>query len=704
GWGGVSVTQFTTSLGESGLGSGSTGAMSWLEQTMLKSTGFDKKMMGDLTTMNRGALQEIHLVQSVYDKGNMNLNTIDGITDQGRFMHDILRTDAENRRYLLESKGVKFDSGATSAHYTLKNRAKASKMGAEQVLSIPISFEDTNYSGMKEFGGREMLFEIEQIRSKVMQSDIVLSNAGSSAAKVAAQAKFQTNVESLIDMQGRMMSGKNDLRKFAARKVAQGSTYMTARPIGGLADTAESIVYVSKGYAKRMYAREGMDYKDFSTTAHKGKGLMNLHNQYGQDLYAQVSREPVQGPFSSMGFKMMVDTSIKDKGDHIFIPQKNELLNKFAFLDYDADHLRVMSTLAISEKQTEAFIMRNKRMEEGANKLIKLQSSLGVKGGFKELNVLSQFDSMSAKEKHMLQRAELGGLRKTDSAAATTMVLEMHKALDIEGGNKNMFLAERVLAHNLTENLLKSSHKSDASVLRGSVQDILGLQKILSAGGSKKDYADALYGVMNETLGGKFDSMSKETQDLYSKSLRSLADISAKHQLEVQAKGETFLDKGSKKRLSSADAQKAMIEYAGMQGGEGPIPSKTIGADTESIKRGARNTYNDVKSGIGGVMSRNKGLLAAGAAGLFGLAMMSRDVPEQLASTSPAYAESAQPLQPLPDQKGYIRKFSPNNGLSASASVRTPSNNMNAGSLDRALFGDNIGQVSVNVTDKSGMF
>jgi len=703
---GKSITQFTTSLGEGSLGSGSTGSLSWLEHTMLKSTGFDKLMLGDMTELDRAALQELHLVQSVYDKGAFDSTSFKGVTDEGRFMHDLIRTDAENRRYLLESKGVKLNTDATSASYILKNRAEKGKAGAEKVLSIPVGFEDTNYSGMKEYAGREMLFEVEQIRSRVIQSDIALSNAGSAAAISTAKSTFQSNVEDLINMQSRMMSGDNDLRKAAARRTAKNSNVMLARPIGGTADTADSVLYVSKGYAKRMYQKADLNYKDFSTTAHKGKGLMNLHNQYGQDLYAQVSREPVQGPFSSMGFRMMVDTSLADTGDHVFIPQKNELLNKFAFLDYDADHLRMMSALSLSEKQTEDYIMRNKKMESGARRLVSLQSSLGVKGGFKELNIISQFDSMDAKEKHMLQRGELGGLRKTDSAAATTIVLELNKALDIEGSGKDMYLAERVLAHNLTENLLKSSHKSDASVLRGSVQDILTAQTALEKGGSEKQYSDALYNIMNETLGGKFDSMSEDTKGLYKQSLRSLADIGAKRHLGIKEKGETFLDKGAgrRKNLSTADAQRAMIEYAGMQGGEGPIPSRTIASDGESIKRAARSSLSEAKAGIGGVMSRNKGLLAVGAAGLFGLAMMSRDIPDQMSATSPSYSEKAQPLQPLPDQKGYIRQYSPNTGMSASASVRTSSSNMNPGTLDRALFGDNIGKVSVNVTDKSGMF
>jgi len=138
-----------------------------------------------------------------------------------------------------------------------------------------------------------------------------------------------------------------------------------------------------------------------------------------------------------------------------------------------------------------------------------------------------------------------------------------------------------------------------------------------------------------------------------------------------------------------------------MQSGEGPIPSRVDGVDMKSIMHSGKKLYNEVGSEIMGFLDKNKAPLGAGLVGLGTLALMSRDTPEQLAASSPS--TPPEPLQPLPDKKGYIRKYNPGSDRSISGIVNS-NGNYNSGSLDRALFGDDVGKVSINITDKSGMF
>jgi len=690
---GTSYTQFTANVGESIHGAGKSGSMSWLEYGMLKSMGFDEGILNTMTESNRGALQELSMIESTFNKGNFGFKSFKAGEDVGRTMQDVFRMKSDDRESFLKRKGINTGKSATMANYTLGNKV-------EGLSSIPIGFEDTNYTGLKDYAGKEMLFEIERARQDVIASDVRLSNATTSAAKQEAKSLLESNAKALLDIQGRMMSGENNLRKEAAKRIAKDSMILTARPLSGTADTAEDILYVSEDLAEKMYKRQGLK---LSEHVDLDDGIGTLKNKHGQNLFAQVSREPVQGPFSSMGFQIKVDQSLGGTGDHIFIPKSNELLNKFAFLDYDADHLRMLPIFSLSKKQTETYMSKNAQNLEHARTMLSVQDKLGIKGASKHLNLVSQFNDMTDKERHMLGQGELGRLRKIDSPDVTRMVSEFNKALDIEGAGVKWMAEERMLAHNLTENLLKSQHKASGSSLRGAVQEMAAAQADLLKTGEESKYKSRITGIIDATIGGKKSSMNQAEKNIYDDALRNLVNASAKHHSDINSSMETFLGPKGYKDMSSAQVQQAIIEYGGMQSGQGPIPSKTAEIDTESVKHSAKKMYNRASTEVASFMSNNKGKLAAAALGLAGVSIMARDTPDQLPSTSPM-GDKAQPLQPLPDKKGYIRKYNPSNEISVSASVYSNRDNLNSRSLDRALFGDGIGNISVNITDKSGMF
>ncbi|RLA68398.1 MAG: hypothetical protein DRQ78_00810 [Epsilonproteobacteria bacterium] len=695
---GKSYTQFTSNVGEAIHGAGNMGSMSWLEYDMLNSMKMPTDIINSMTELNRGALQELSMVESTFFKGDFGHSSFKPGEDVGKIMHDVFKMPAEDRQAFMKRIGI--NTSGTMANYTLSNKV-------EGIKSVPVGFEDTNYTGLKNYAGMDMLFETEQSRQNVINADIALTNSTTDAAKLRSQGLLDYHAKELLSIQGRMMSGENNLRKIAAKRIAKDSMILTARPSGAPKRADKNVVYVSQSLAEKMYKRQGLNIEDHMSM---DGDIGELKNKNGQRLFAQISREPVQGPFSSMGFQIKVDKSLDTKGDHIFIPKANEILNKFAFLDYDADHLRMLPLFALSKKQTEDYMSHNNRMLKHTERLMGVQEKLGIKGASKHLDLVTKFEDSTEKERHMLSQGELGRLRKTDSPEVTRMVTEFNKALNIEGKGKEVFAEGRVLGHNLTENLLKSQHKASGSPMRGAVQELAEAQADFMRDKDKKTYKSRISSIIDDTIGGSIHTINPETATkdradlaLYKKGLKDLVNASAEHHINIAGSMETFLGPAGYKDMSSAEVQQAIIEHGGFQSGEGPIPSRIGEVDVESVKHSAKKMYNNAATAVASFMSKNKGKLVAAGLGLAGISIMARDTPEQLASSSPIGSEK-QILQPLPDKKGYIRKHNPDRNISVSASVYSGMDNMNSGSLDRALFGDNIGSVSVNITDKSGMF
>ena len=113
--------------------------------------------------------------------------------------------------------------------------------------------------------------------------------------------------------------------------------------------------------------------------------------------------------------------------------------------------------------------------------------------------------------------------------------------------------------------------------------------------------------------------------------------------------------------------------------------------------------YNTAQDAIGKFQGRHAATLGLAAAGIAAVTLATRDTPEQLGMATPG-GERGEPLAPLANESAQIRKYNPQKNYNISASVVSSVQNVNSGSLDRALFGDSDRRVAVNITDKSGMF
>ena len=704
---GKSYTQFTPNMGEAIHGAGKTGSMSRLEHGMLRSLGHDMSIFDKVTTQNSEALYELSLIHKGDQKGNMSYKSFAQGTDVSDAITGVFNTKAEDRLGYLRRAGLNPSIVGESLRYDLANPVNGFK-------SVAIGLMETGHTGLKDYGGKDILMEMEKARQSLIHADIGLSNANTSAMRKQAKLNLNAAAERLVDIEMQAMSGDNNLKKEAGKRMADGSIIATARPIGGSANKStlavnatkkrnarnatRNIAFISEDMAKKIYKDAGLDY-DKHVIDH-GKGIKSLMSANGNNLMAQVSREPVQGPFSTMGLELRVDTSLSGNSKHLYIPQSSKLLNAFAFLDYDADHLRMLPMMGLTGREEEKYMKKNAQLVQHAEDMLKIQDKLGVKGASKHLDVLSQFNNIGEKSKHMMNAGELARLRKIDSPEVTRIVEEFGAALDIEGLDGKRGLMPRVLAHNLTENLLKSSHKEVGGRLTGAVQEIEEAQLEYKSHLDKEKYRKRMTSIIDNTIGGEVDQLSDVQKNIYRQGLDDLISAHIDHGSEVQ----TFMGQKNARRATTQSEVSQMIEDTAFQGGDGPVPSRESGVTPRSVKNASNKMKNDVGRDTMALLAKNKKLLAASAIGLGAIAMLSRDTPDQLASTSPGSSKGPVPLKPLPNESAHVRKYNPRKQYSTTAEVRAPRSGINSGTIDRAIFGDRAGQVSVNINDKNGNF
>lgn len=702
---GVSYAMFSPSVGDAIYGAGNQGSMSWIERSQLLSVGHSEEVIDAMTQPNRSALYELSLIAGSGKRGTFSAADFAEGTNPESILRNAFRRPAEERLGFLENSGMKAKPVNGALFYDLQNSASGRK-------SIGIGLEETNLSGLKEYNNKSILLEIEKARLEAISADMELSNASSLNGRALARDRFELAIGKLTDVENSAMSGDNNLTKEAAKRSAIGSQFLTARPIGGaedkfararsstarLAGETEQIAFASEKTIGQMYSSMGLDINDYSYDTGV-KGIKGYHMPTGpENLMVQISREPAQGPGSSLGHVLFSSDALDPNSNAIYTPQSQILMNKFAYKDYDGDHLRVMTTLGLDEDQMIEYKRANTKVLDGLHELLNVQENIAVKGTVNELNVSTQFDSKQGKAIHNLHESELIRLRKVDASKATQMVTEINLALDMVGKSGDPQIAERVLAHGLTENLLKSSHKSVDNAKRGLVNDFEDAQKLFRSGAmTPKQYGIEIHGIFDEALGANKHKMDGIALDLYESGMSSMVSAHVDKDLEIARDGGTMLSQIGE-GLDKFKKQQANLD-ARLQ--SKLFKTELTEVDMNTVMNKAKKAYGTYESESFRFMGKNKGKLGALAAGLGAVAIMGRDSPEQLAASTPMSKES---LKPLPNESAYVRKYNPRNDHSVTASVMTSGNNMNGRSLDRALFGDGDRRVNVNITDKSGMF
>jgi hypothetical protein len=717
-----SLTRWTSNAGEAIVGAGNTGSVSWLEQASLRMSGIDEGTINAFASSSKKDLYELEQIRRSAFAGNI-ASGKNAASDVNAFAQ-VFDVDAHERANFLNNRGFNIPKDRSMLMYSMSESIDGLK-------SVPIPLRDTDYSGITEYGGNRDVTKTDKLRRKVILNDIKYNDSEGDARTYAKQS-LAASVEELKDHTIGMLSGDNDLGKAAMRKTGKYSSILVARPIEGNAsrfvksqEGVKNAVFISEDVARRMYKKAGIDFNmgrhsagtgtegvrrlQFNTASFDSDGNVISRSGAKQDLLFQLSREPVQGPLSSLAHEVFIDTSIRDKGNFAFMSKAAQLLNKFAFMDFDSDILRSMASFDLSKTQTNQLKSTTRKIVESASAMSGMQDALAVKNKGGSMKVLSDFNNASDYQGYMTEAGVKGRHRKPIAPEVTKIVNELSESVFREFGSEINVrtMSARELAHNMTESLLKIAHTDTTQYADnplGAVEELTAAKAEWKAGGDKGKYEKRFRSAINTTFADGIKEMSPRDESRYNTALDDLTKAHLRHGKDISQEGSQVLDFWSGGAAKDFGALSEGISKRAKGGASGPTVDMNVSSSSlEQAAHKFKTRSGDMMSGILDAAQKNKGLMAGAAVAIAGINMISGSSPEQQAGAQPR--TSPQPLQPLQDKKAYIRKYKQTeNGQSIQATLTTARSNLSPHNLNQVMFGDNISSANVNITDRSGLF
>lgn len=722
-----SLTIFTPDYLEKIHGAGKQGSLSWLEQKNLKLSGYSDEMLSKLGTSDQAALYELEMIRSTAHEGNV---------DPSKFKNAsaVFDAHASERLSIIQEDFADIDKPS----YMVSDIGKDSK----GVKSIPIALADTGYSGLYDVNqDTSILKSLDKARREVVDSDIFYRSVVAKGGNVeSARAGLSSAISTLVETQKSAMTGDNNILKNAIRLSAENSSIMIARSADGAAAKFAAQRSNSEGYSNKMFVskstlseyahRYGLDILDSNGNLKKdalidmGNGIKRINVGPTGKWMAQVSREPVQGAFSSMAMELLVDESLTGGQHHIYNPKNlsghggKNLLNMFAFLDYDADILRVASMHTMNEDEIAQALKVNKELMNHAERITEMQVLMGAKGKDIAPVMISDFNNHKEYYSHQVNAGLKGRYRKPIAPAATRMVAEIQESLNRKFGNLGPkdpeygnILAAREVAHNLTESMLKTAHKRTeefGAMPSGAVEKYIDAydQFIRNPRAYSEDFRYTVSKIIHESVGNSMHKGSAETNAIFKQAVDDIVDSQIQFAPKMRRDGSGILDAPTYAMGDAADQSDGIVKTV-LNGGAGGgfVEGVNNPNKAEDFAYRAKAAASETKNFILDTASRNKKKFIAATAALGGLAAIggARAVDsEQLAAATPSSEQKS--LDPIRDRKAYIRKYKENGGYDISANVKTARENLNPKTINQALFGDQLSSARVNVTDKSGMF
>jgi hypothetical protein len=749
-----SVTRFVANLGEGIHGIGNTGKYSHLELQQLRSQiGYSEEVLKKMGGRNLGALHEVEMIRSAIEGGEISAQSS---------LKKVIEAVPEQRLEKLAEAGfnVRNEKGFVNVGLETRGMSIDEMKG---IRSVPISFYDTGRSGIFTQGESEILKHLDARRTSVISTSAAYSEAlagGDVNLIEKEKGRYMKSLENLYEQHRVAFKGDNNVFKTAITLESSTSNITMARSIGGSASVVaerEGAKFLERKFfpeldhltpeefRKRIprlsnvgfiaeeqaaiWAREwGVDILDEGGRIRKsaledlGGGIFRVKAGESGKWLAQVAREPSQGSFSSLAMELLIDTSLgKEDVGRFFSPQllqgDKNIQNLFQFLDYDADTLRVGSLHNMSKIEIAAIEKNRIILLQEAARLATIQDKIGVKGKDKAPITITDFRS---RQEYLLSQVGEGmkaRFPKVVAAQTTGAVMGMHAAIDLAMGpagaqtdaEYRRMIHAKNLAHNLTENLLKTKHKEGSGGLfnQSAVTKILEAQAAFNAAEQKSGeatYRSALRNIIDTTLPSS--TLNVDERKVFDVAADDLVNAMARHSRTIGERSPGVLDLPRRIMEGDARTMSQAIDDIGIKSGR--LPGVETTSRAESLQGKIRSSLPYGKDVIMRTLADNKGKLASMVIGLGAIAALSGSKPiqgEALASAQPsAKQKQAQPLEPFKDRKSYVRKYNPQSGNhSMAAKVRTNRENMNPSSIQRALFGDNSSSARVNYSDITGL-
>lgn len=752
-------TPFTPSMGPSLSGEGSKGRSSWMEQKVLLSQGHSLEMIDNIAQLDPRNVYDLALTRSAFDNGDIKLSDLDIKEVKKGLISKIFNTHPEERAEIfkeLEIKNLDLENlsminiqldeeieGLKSVPVALKNTDNTGhyRLKGESVITrAEAKRRDLIRAGLD--------LRIEKSAFMRDNDKATIKEMDNSPGVQRKRAALEVAAQEMIQFTKDSTRGDNDLVKEASRRVTESGKILISRSVGGKANIAalkfadeykaekgkgiskaESsplLAFMSKTSARSIFGslKERKDgtpmqlvMKEYSQGVVQpmiGEKIdpKNFENEKDyktaleerklSPMVSQISRDPNLGPGASIGRTVMILEAMRGDNATVGIPEVDVLAGKYQYMDYDYDILRVAAIrLETDQTRLDYNKVNNSIIEQLEDPLtMEIHSSLGVKGKNKKIKTSADFDGISELKANQLDQAGMVRIRKTETPQGTKIATEMGFGLDLlaeslTSGDYDPMILERVIIHELAENLLKSGHKDEGGKMSGSVQALEQARLSFRKTNDRKSFEAEVIKTINETVGGQISGLNNEAREKFSGAIKNIAAAYAKAIPRLEEEGGTMLS-----RIVKEDPVESMTRTIDARIEASSIQTMPVEADAESVRRGAKRTmasYVESFENVG--RSFKKPLMWGGGALALG-AMAFKSSPDE--SREPDHQRTPptrqrQGLPPLQDSSSYTMD-SRSHTRTGGASVSMRAQHDFDSSPEQDLFGDNK-NVNINVSD-----
>lgn len=737
---GRSVTTATLNKGMSEIGAGNNARLSWTAMSNLLKSGFTKEELGHFGKQDFKTTLELKSLVGEYNNGVGNrLPTINKHLrgKETDFSRTIFSNVPEARSNQLKSLGIDVNSDFIT--YELQN---SNEGGLRRLNFATVS---TDRSGRYTEGDKNIFKELESKKLSVYSADIAVSRATSSIEKHEKLALLDKAIASYKDYSLGLMTGDGSLVKRGASLYSDRSMITMVGTVGGQAEKyvemqnkskISTSVFVSRAGAEERARRMGVSLIEESVEGFKNLKSLHYLDKEGNKIpfKALLTREPAQGPLSSVFADVMVDSSLENKATAsvTYATENNKAYVLGQFGDKDQDSLQELYPKFKSQAEFNQVNDKFTSINETLFDTIDLGEQIKVKGKSKEAKTIFDLYSETSEitdEAERLKQTKIsmsnfltqaglqGRERKTLSPAATELATKFSQALVDEFGTGKESLKARFGVHYLVENLLKSAHmKTEDLALKseGLTEELTRLRQQFVKGSDPegKAYREGLERILPQFL--NLDSIKEETarnavqdmiENIKTAELRHAKDIDKVTLYPTDLKRQGFV-KGEENSLLE------FLEQGGL------IDTET-GSGYNDLNRSVTNSGRTLGRSIKMNLSQNKGVLGLGAAALLGAAMMSRSSPS-LDANQTKFQHSSKMIRGTNEEsplgintntqnRSYItpKDYSENSNISVEGvweQANAASDLTSVGTLatkqyelTRALFGDQLRSVKIDM-------
>ena len=692
-------TYVKADMGEGLHGIGNTGSMSWIEREQLLASGFTQEMIDEISTPNNDALFEMRSIQSMESEGSM-LSHETKVAN-AKELYNIFDSNMEARKSTITKiagdVGDSFSYGLTLPH----------DYGGV-IKSVPISLIETNRSGHFEQETETLLKSLDKARKNVVQKDIEYTKATDINRKAMAES-YRKALEEMEAIHAKLLKGDGNLIKSASKRRMDGSSFMTARSIGGefadlMSTRALPGVAMSQETIHELARKSGHKIEFRSV----GNGISQAFID-GTDnpFMALASREPAQGAYSVFGIEVFHDANSVLGKNHVGVANmkdnSNNMFHKGMMLDFDYDTLKISNA---NFKSPEAQDVLRKINEQYASTFQEAKVMIGhltQKGKNNSKAMLGAFATSEDYLSHQMFSGYKGKQRKflashsTDMAMNMTEALQRHlKSLGLEEDEfARRSIMGRTLIHNMTEAMIKSAHRSSTEIKdSGAVSPIEHMKAAYDdlVKGDSSEYETKMRASTAKLFNADFEKGSA-AEVSYNSALDDVISGTISHGQEIESQGGRIQD--SRGTRTMADVLSNLSDFA--KSGSIPAePYEGMEAKQESAKRYGKSVYHNMKRNM---LANKKQLIAGGLALAATASVLGAQKPETTKESLP-FETSDGILPPLQSESAHVYKkqaFKQTTTVNGNAHEQ----GMRRSEIQKRSFGHkDQGRTNINIRDK----